>query len=332
MDISLIVKTKKGDKVKGKDYAPVMVEANYVTNRTNSPGKFTFSTVEDAGIDIEMGSAIYVTLEGMDIFKGYIFSAERQRNHKVTYTAYDQLRYLKAKASYDFRARSLGDIIKSIASDFGLEVGEIADTGYKLPSLRAENETCLDIIEDALAQTIKQTGKIFLFYDDYGKLTLIEASKRIWNKLIGDASLLSDYSYQRSIDSDTYNRVKLARPNKDTGRADVYMYEDSATIRQWGLLQYYDTVDENMNAAQIEELCQNYLKYYDRIWQTLKLKKVIGAPELRAGWIIPVRINEIAATNTTRMFLTERISHKITGNSHTMEIEVRNLNDLGGIA
>jgi len=331
MNISLKVITKKGNKEIIKDYAPVMVSCDYVTNRTNSPGKFSFATVEDAGIDIELGSAIYVTLEGQNFFKGYVFSAERQKSHKVSYVAYDQLRYLKAKASYDFRAQTLGDIIKTIAADFDLQVGDIVNTGYKIPSLRAENETCLDIIEDALTQTIKQTGKIFLFYDDYGKLTLIEASKRIWNKLIGDASLLSDYNYQRSIDSDTYNRIKLARPNKSTGRADVYIYQDTSTIAQWGLLQYYNTVDENMNAAQIQELCQNYLKYYDRVWQTLKLKKIIGAPELRAGWIIPVRINEIAATNTTRMFLTEKISHKISGNNHTMEIEVRNFNDLGGV-
>ena len=330
MNISLKVATKTESKTIVKEYAPIMVSADYVTNRMNSPGKFTFSTVEDSGIDIELGSGVYVTLEGQKFFKGYVFSAERQRNHKVTYVAYDQLRYLKAKASYTFVATSLEDIIRQIASDFGLQVGSLASTGYKIPSLLCENETCLDIIMDALAQTIIQTGKIYIFYDDYGELTLKEAGSLIWNKLVGERSLLSDYSYQRSIDSDTYNQVKLARPNKDTGRADVFIYKDSDTINQWGLLQYYDVVDEKMNSAQIQELCENYLKYYDRVWQTLKLKKVIGAPELRAGWVIPVRIDTIDGVNTTRLFLTERISHKLTGNSHTMEIEVRNFNDLGG--
>lgn len=330
MDISLKVATKTEGKTIIKEYAPIMVSADCVTNRTNSPGKFSFSTVEDKGIDIELGSAIYVNLEGQKFFKGYVFTAERQKNHKVSYTAYDQLRYLKAKASYTFKAVTVGDIIRQMASDLGLKVGTLANTGYKIPLLISENEECLDTIYEALNQTIVQTGKIFNFYDDYGELTLVEASSLIWNRLIGEKSLLSDYSYQRSIDSDTYNRVKLARPNKSTGRADVYVYEDTDNIRQWGLLQYYDVVDENMNSAQIQELCQNYLKYYDRVWQTLKLKKVIGAPELRAGWIIPVRIDTIAATNTTRLFLTERISHKLTGNSHTMEIEVRNFNDLGG--
>lgn len=331
MNVSLKVATKSNSKTVIKEYAPIMISTECVTNRMNSPGKLTFSTIEDSGIDIELGSGVYFMSNDQKMFKGYVFSAERQKNHKVTYTAYDQLRYLKAKASYTFTAVSLESIIRQIASDFNLKVGTLAETGYKIPSLIAENETCLDIITEALAQTIVQTGKIFVFYDDYGELTLKEASSLIWNKLIGEKSLLSDYSYQRSIDSDTYNQVKLARPNKDTGRADVYIYKDSDTIGQWGLLQYYDVVDEGMNAAQIQELCENYLKYYDRIWQTLKLKKVIGAPELRAGWIIPVRIDTIDATNTTRLFLTERISHKFSGNTHTMEIEVRNFNDLGGV-
>ena len=331
MDLSLKVVTTKSNKTITKDYAPIMVEASCSTNRMNSPGKFSFSTVEDAGIDIELGSAIYVMLEGKKLFKGYVFTAERQRNRKVSYTAYDQLRYLKAKASYTFTAISVEDIIRQIANDFGLKVGKLASTGYKIPSLIAENEECLDIIFDALSQTIVQTGKIFVFYDDYGELTLKEADSLIWNKLIGEKSMLSDYAYQRSIDSDTYNRIKLARPNEDTGRADVFVYEDSDTIGQWGLLQYYDVVDKEFNSAQIQELCQNYLKYYDRVWQTLKLKKVIGAPELRAGWVIPVRINTIDATNTTRFFLTESVTHKLTGNSHTMDIEVKNFNDLGGV-
>ena len=331
MDLSLKVVTTKSNKTITKDYAPIMVEASCSTNRMNSPGKFSFSTVEDAGIDIELGSAIYVTLEGKKLFKGYVFTAERQRNRKVSYIAYDQLRYLKAKASYTFTAISVEDIIRQIANDFGLKVGKLASTGYKIPSLIAENEECLDIIFDALSQTIVQTGKIFVFYDDYGELTLKEADSLIWNKLIGEKSMLSDYAYQRSIDSDTYNRIKLARPNEDTGRADVYVYEDSDTIGQWGLLQYYDVVDKEFNSAQIQELCQNYLKYYDRVWQTLKLKKVIGAPELRAGWVIPVRIDTIDATNTTRFFLTESVTHKLTGNSHTMDIEVKNFNDLGGV-
>ena len=330
MNVSLKVVTRYENKTVTKDYAPIMEEGTYTTNRLDSPGQFSFTLIEKNGIAIPEGAGVYVQVDGYDLFKGYVFTAERSRNKRVKYTAYDQLRYLKAKSSYTFIAMSLEDIIRQIATDFGLVVGDLAETGYKIPSLVKENMSCLDIIFDALEKVTVETGKIYIFWDDYGKLTLTEAKAHVWNRLIGEKSLLSDYSYKRSIDSDTYNLVKLVRPNKETGRADVYAYGDSDTVRQWGLLQYYATVDEGMNAAQIEEMCKAYLKYYDRVWQTLNLKKIVGYPQIRAGWIIPVQISSIDVTRTQRFFLAEKVSHKLKGNTHTMDIEVKNVNDLGG--
>ena len=48
---------------------------------------------------------------------------------------YDRLRYLKANNSYTFYAQSAADIIKQICEDLQVDVGTLADTGYKLPSL-----------------------------------------------------------------------------------------------------------------------------------------------------------------------------------------------------
>ena len=328
MNVSLKVTEKLDGKIVVKDNAPALAGAELTTNRLDSAGKMTFTLIENSGIAITEGSLVYCTVDGEDFFKGYVFSAERDRKKQVKYTAYDQLRYLKAKASYTFVAMSLEDIIRQIASDFKLTVGDLATTGYKFPSLIKENESCLDIIFSALMETTIQTGKIFIFYDDMGKLTLKEAKSLIWDKIIGDASLLSDYSYKRDIDSQTYNRIKLARPNESTGRADTYMYEDSSTQAQWGLLQYYAVVDEAMNAAQIEEMCKLYLKYYNKVWQTLKLKNIIGYTGIRAGWVIPVRISDIDATATQRFFIAEKVSHKLNGNTHTMDIEIKNFNEV----
>ena len=47
--------------------------------------------------------------------------------------------------------------------------------------------------------------------------------------VIGDKSLLTDYTYKTDIDSQTYNSVKLARPNEETGKADTVVAEDSIT-------------------------------------------------------------------------------------------------------
>ena len=271
-----------------------------------------------------------LSVDGVKMFKGYVFTAERNRDGEVAYVAYDQLRYLKANASYVFETMTLPQIIQQIAADFNLTCGTLEEPGYAFPCLIKENVSCLDIIFDALAETIIQTGKIYVFYDNAGALSLTEARNMYSTVLLGDGSLVTDYTYKRDIDSDTYNRVKLVRPNKDTGRADTYVHEDTETIGKWGLLQYYDQVDENLNEAQIDQMCAQYLQYYNRVLQTLTIES-IGVPGLRAGMIIPVRFGDINDLSVSRLLLAEKVTHTFEADDHTMSIEVKDFGQLGGV-
>ena len=212
-----------------------------------------------------------------------------------------------------------------------MKVGTLETTGYVFPTFLKENEDCLNIVFDALSETIVQTGKIFILYDKAGELTLVEAKNWFTNTMVGDGSLVTDYTYKRDIDSDTYNRVKLARKNEKSGRTDVYVHEDTDTIKKWGLLQYYDEVDENLNEAQIDKMCEAYLQYYNRVLQTLKLE-AIGVPEIRAGMILPVKVGDIEYLATSRLLLAEKVTQKWEGEDHTMQIEVKSFEQLGGVS
>lgn len=311
------------------DYSTAATDAELTTSRFDSPAKLTFTVLEKSGISIPEGSSVELAVDGVKMFKGYVFTASQNRDGEVEYTAYDQLRYLKANASYVFEAMTLPQIIQQIAADFDLTCGTLVDTGYAFPCLIKENTSCLDIIFGALSETIYMTGKIYVFYDNAGALTLVEAKDMYSSTLIGDKSLATDFTYKRDIDSDTYNRIKLVRPNSETGRADTYIAEDTETQAKWGLLQYYDQVDENMNAAQIEQMCMQYLQYYNRVVQSLTIE-ALGVPGLRAGMIVPVRISAVDSLSVSRLMLTEKVTHSFDGDDHTMSIEVKNFENLGG--
>ena len=106
-------------------------------------------------------------------------------------------------------------------------------------------------------------------------------------------------------------------------------HEDTETIKKWGVLQYYSQVDENLNEAQIDEMCQCYLKYYNRVLQTLTIE-ALGVPEIRAGSIIPVRFGDIQDLKLSRLLLAEKVTHSFDGEIHTMNIEVKSFEQLGG--
>ena len=59
-----------------------------------------------------------------------------------------------------------------VAGDFGLKVGNIEDTEYIIPRRSEDNKTLFDIVQSALNETITNTGKMYVLYDDFGSLTL----------------------------------------------------------------------------------------------------------------------------------------------------------------
>lgn len=325
----LISSTENKNKTIVRDYANVTEKAEITTERFDAPGKMTFSVLYKNIGALDVGSMVKFKADGVKMFKGYIFKREDTFDGVSSFTAYDQLRYLKANASYAFKKKELRQIIKKIAEDFQLKTGTLEKTGYRFPTLVKENESCLDIIFDALERAIIETGKIWNFYDDFGELTLREIAYLYTDKLIGDGSLVTDYTYTEDIDSETYNRVKLVKKNEKSGKTDAYIYQDSDTIKKWGLLQYYDEITEDLNKAQIKNLCKQYLKYYNRILKTIKID-AIGIPELRAGMVVPIRIKNIGDLQKVTLLIAEKVTHTFEGGDHTMSIEVKDFKNLKG--
>lgn len=228
--------------------------------------------------------------------------------------------YLKAHESYVFTGASAGDIIRRIAADFQLKTGSLADTGYKIPLLVREDKECFDTVTYALSLTKVNTGRIFNFYDDAGALTLAEAERMLVPVVIGFGGLTTDFEYESEINSQTYNQIKLVRPNAATGKGDVYITRDSGTIARWGLLQLYKKVDESMNPAQITEQARVMLKSYNREMKKLSIESV-GIPSLRAGNMIFVDIAGV--TGAATIMIIDKLTHTFAKQSHTMSMEVR---------
>lgn len=321
MTCELIVLEKRTGK--SWDIAPQTQKVTYTTNRTGSPGTLKF-TVNAAGISFIEGDAVRFSVDGQVIFLGWVFTKSRDRYAVIDVTCYDQLRYLKASASYCFVGRTAGDIIREIAQDFQLAIGALDDTGYAIPTLVKEDKSCLDIISAAIQDTLLATGKLYTFFDDAGALSLREAGAMVAAGVVGEGSLLLDYTYKTDIDEHTYNSIKLVRPNEATGRGDVFQVVDSGNIARWGLLQRYQTVDEALNSAQAAAKAKTMLSYYNRRWRTLKVS-ALGLNGLRAGQMLMMDVPNLGDIHLFGPVLLEKVTHTYEHDAHTMDFEVREL-------
>lgn len=319
MKTELIIGNKRSGKMWEVSNSTTTV--SYTTERTGSPGKLTFTVIKSGDLDFLEGDIVRYSVDGTLVFYGWVFTKSKDRWGVIDVTCYDRIRYLKATQPYAFYGQTATQIIQQIAADLQLETSALADTGYALPSyIESGSATCLDIIQEVLDQTLLNTGTIYVLYDDGNGLALQSPQNMVSDVAIGDKSLLTDYTYKTDIDSQTYNSVKLARPNEETGKAETVVAEDSANIGQWGLLQLYQEVDGAVNTAQMTAQAQATLSFYNRRLRTLKVSS-LGVLGLRAGNMVRMKVDGLGDIDLNQLVLLEKVTHTWEQNVHTMEFE-----------
>ncbi|MBP1906800.1 hypothetical protein J2Z32_003464 [Paenibacillus turicensis] len=297
----------------------LVTDATWKTSRIGKPSSFDMTILQDSNYILNNGDIIRAKYDDVPIFYGYVFSVGRQMEETLRIKAYDQMRYLTSNDTYVFANKTAAAIMKQIAADFGIKVGAVADTKYKIPSMVEDNQKLMDIICKALDLTVINTGVIYTMYDDFGNLIIKNSEDMKLDLVIGDDSLMTGFSFEKSIDSDTFNRIKLVRDNKETKKRDVYIAQDSANISKWGRLQYFQKVDENMNPAQIKQLLDTLAKVKNRETKTLKID-ALGNPMVRAGCFVTVTIEELAIN---QFYLVDECSHKFSGDEYTLSLELK---------
>lgn len=90
-------------------------------------------------------------------------------------------------------------MIRRIAGDLKLTIGSLVDTGYILPPMAEDDKKLIDIICKALDTTLIATHRNYVFFDDFGSLTLKNINDMKIDSVIGDKSLMLEYNYDRSL-------------------------------------------------------------------------------------------------------------------------------------
>lgn len=304
----------------GKLYEPPVLDDFTLTlERKGTPGKLTFTLLRNQDVDFVEGDAVRFRISRTWMFYGWIFEKTTDAEGNIKCTCYDQIRYLKNKDTYVYENKSASELIKMIAKDFNLKCGSIADTKYKIAQKIEEDKSLIDIILNALDETLAMTGKLYVLYDEFGKLTLKNIEDMAFDLVI-DNSTIEDFTYKSSIDDEVYNQIKLAYPNKETGKYDIYMTKDSKSIQQWGVLQYYEKIeDPTYGVAMAEEL----LKLYNKTKRSITIKDAFGDVRVRAGTRIIVNL-DLGDYKLKSYMVIESMKHMYKDGRYTMDLTLIN--------
>lgn len=312
LDIELGIKTTKGA------IAPTALEGvTWTTERRGVPGKLTFKCLFDGNNIFEEGDLVTVKYKGQKVFYGFIFTISRDKDKVLSVTAYDQLRYLKNRDVYEYRNKKASEVITMLANDFQLQLGEIEDTKFIIPKRLEDGVSLFDIILTALGITLQNTKKMYVLYDDFGKLTL----KNIENMkldFIVNASMSQNFSYKSSIENSA-NTVKIVKSDSKAGKREIYIAKDSSNINKWGVLQHYDTLGEKENGKMKADAL---LQLHNRKFKSLDIKNVFGDIRVRAGSSIIV-VLDLGDIKVSNYMLVESAKHIFNNQEYLMNLTVR---------
>jgi hypothetical protein len=264
---------------------------------------------------IKNGSVVSFTYNSSNIFYGFVFKVSRGKGKEITVTAYDQLRYCKAKDIIIVNEDTVTTLVTRMCNYYHLKKGTLSDMGYKLATEVKDDSTWLDVIYSGISDTLTNKGTWYLLRDEFGSVCLQNLTDLQLNLILGDQSLAYDYSYEKSIDEETYNQIKIyAKGETDTEKQFVVV-NDKTAVSTYGLLMYYEASDK-MNASAAKSKADILLKLYNRESETLTLS-CLGDTRIRAGTSFFGKIEDI---DYSQRLIVKSVTHNYLP-IHTMEVE-----------
>jgi len=314
MDIELLIEHNN------TIYQPIVEEGViWETERKNSPSKLTFTVIKDDALDFTEGDAVRLRVNDKNVFYGFVFTKTRRKEHRIKVTAYDQIRYLKNKLYYNFHDTTATQFIEFIINKYNLHKGYLEDTKYVMSSLSNTNSTIIDAIQYSLEKTTENTGDLFVFYDDFGFLTLRGISDMLINDLLINETISGDFDYTTSIDEETYNKITLYKNDEETNKMDLYQIQHGENINRWGILELAEEIKDTAN---VQNRLETMLSLFNRRTRHLNINNILGDLRVRAGSVIPVNmfLGDIQVNN---LMLVERCRHEFYESEHIMDLTLR---------
>ena len=146
------------------EISELVKSVSYTDILNDGCSKLEFSYVDDE-LKIQNGSIVRFRYDDTNIFYGVVFKHGQNKKKEITVTAYDQLRYCKAKDTIAIKDNTAANLVRKMCEYFGLKVGALTNPAYALPTSIQENKTWLDIIYGAIDDTLANSGEWYALRD-----------------------------------------------------------------------------------------------------------------------------------------------------------------------
>lgn len=294
------------------DINKLINNVKWETDLNFAAGSLTFDVINnpDDGFFPKNGDIVEFQWDEKKIFYGYIFKISGPKDHKLSVTAYDKLRYFKNQDSLVFPISTISQRFETVAKMAEVDFKVINDSDYKIAAEVEDGKSYFDMLKSSIDTTQKSTKQMFYLFANYDVVELRKAPFNDVGIVIGDNSLMTSFDFDRSID-DASNVVRIIKKNTaesqqtaststdtessgDDPNTTSFTYTDStgSTVAQWGKLQTTENAKDKANDAQMKQRADELLAEKNREKFTLKLD-VLGNTDLIPGNSVNLKIDEL---------------------------------------
>lgn len=293
--------------------------------RQGAAGQMTFTVLKTENISFVEGNAVTLRVDGVNVFYGFVTKKSRDKEQQIQVTCLDQLFYLAQNQTvFVAKNETASDCIKRLASERGIAVGDVENTGYAIPKHRIDSATSyLDIMQTLLDITLAYSGKMFVIYDDFGKLTVKNVeSMTSENMLYVTENNAENFDYESDIES-SYNDVVLVQEDKTSGQLKpVAEAKDTKNIGLWGNLTHFEILDKDVSKENAELKAKQLLELHNQVKRKLRISGVFSDLSIRGGSTVVVALH-LGEMIVQRKFVVESVKHHFANDHSTMDLEVK---------
>ncbi|HWR61003.1 MAG TPA: hypothetical protein VN580_05290 [Clostridia bacterium] len=280
------------------------------TDITDIAGQITWQGSDDqlsrrldittvSSFSIAPGDWLVLQDEGVELFRGIVFTTFRTTEDTITPYAFDPLIYLdKSKDDYKFERTTDKKVIETLCSRFDIPVGSIEGN---------KPITKLLLREKGLAELIKELDTGYNLFFKEGKLYREKKGKQVLQWVL-DGNLITRATVKESIE-DMKNSIRVIEGSKLT------VIKDDALIKKYGLLQEVIEEEYGKGISKAKEL----LKELGRVFTETDIE-CIGFNECISGTYVKV---EEKQTGLSDMFEIMSDTHNYDGEVHMMTLTLK---------
>lgn len=246
-------------------------------SRLSAAGTLEFSYYDSQiPVALEMGDRIYLDVDGVPVFRGYLFEKTETKTNLIKAKAYDCMRYMLNKDSYARSSETYLNYVRWVASQFGFGLTVHNDQWDAVGPVIADNDSYLDVMMKYRREVVLKTGN---FYEvcasrrKHGELLFRSMAQFPWTTVLSN-NMVEDYEYKESIDSDDVANIVDVQYKTGTGSpVQTVTRKRDDLIKLWGPLWKIETADMTPSDAAV--YAQTLLKLMGEPQRKFKLNKCL---------------------------------------------------------